>query len=385
MRVLPAVDKAYLRMEGDRIAAFGSMQDLPARYHAEGMDLHGRLVLPAWCDSHTHLVFAGSRELEFVDKLKGKTYAEIAANGGGIHHSARLLQQTSEAELYRMASHRLHQIAATGTGAVEIKSGYGLNTESELKMLRVIKRLRERSPFTIRSTFLGAHAVPVEVAGDKNRYIREIIEEMLPVIAREQLADYIDVFCEKGFFDLRDTEELLRAGRRYGLKAKLHANQLNNFGAVQLGVQEAAVSVDHLENIGPVEIESLSSSRTIPTLLPGAAFFLRLPFPPARQMIDSGLGIALATDYNPGSCPSGNIPLLLALSCIQMRLLPEEVINAFTLNGACAMEVEQDLGSIAIGKKANLIISKPVPNLAYLPYAFGDNWIEKVIIGGVEQ
>jgi len=382
MADLPQIDNAYLRIEGDRIAAFGPMGELEDKEDPASIDASGCLVLPAWCDSHTHLVFAGSRELEFLDKIKGLSYAEIAAKGGGIQYSARLLQETSEEALHQSASRRLKEIAATGTGAVEIKSGYGLNTESELKMLRVIRRLKESSLVTIKSTFLGAHAIPQAYKNDREGYMRLVIDEMLPAIAGEKLADYIDVFCEKGFFDLEDTRRILQAGKRFGLKGKLHANQLNNFGAVQLGVHEGALSVDHLENISATEIACLKKAETIPTLLPTAAFFLRMNYPPARQMIDSGLGIALATDYNPGSSPSGNIPLLLALSCIQMRMLPEEAVNALTMNGACAMEVEQELGSIAVGKKANLIISKPTPNLAYLPYSFGDNWIGKVILCG---
>lgn len=382
MAQLPAIEDAFLLIEDGKILAFGAMQDLQEDGLHEVIDARGRLVLPAWCDSHTHLVFAGSRELEFVDKLKGMSYAEIAARGGGIQNSARKLQNTSEDELYRTATGRLQEIMQTGTGAVEIKSGYGLTVKDELKMLRVIKRLKKENALTIKSTFLGAHAVPSRLNGDKEAYIREIIEEMLPVIAREKLADYLDVFCEKGFFELRDTQRILDAGKRYGLKPKLHANQLNNFGAVQLGVEAGALSVDHLENIGEAEIASLQHAPTIPTLLPSAAFFLRMNMPPARKMIEAGLGIALATDYNPGSSPSGNIPLLLAMSCIQMRMLPEEAVNALTLNGACAMEVQDSLGSIAIGKKANLIVSRPVPNLAYLPYAFGKNWVDQVIING---
>ena len=382
MADLPALENAYLRIEGGRIAGLGPMAEWSGSETETVIDASGSLVLPAWCDSHTHLVFAGSREMEFVDKLKGLSYAEIAARGGGIHHSARLLRETSEEALYQTARVRLQEIMQTGTGAVEIKSGYGLTVADELKMLRVIRRLQADSPLTIKSTFLGAHAVPSRSGGDKDAYIREIVEEMLPVIARENLADYIDVFCEKGFFELRDTQRILEAGKRFGLKPKLHANQLHNFGAVQLGVEVAAVSVDHLEQMGDAEIQSLQQAETIPTLLPTAAFFLRMDPPPARRMIDAGLGVALATDYNPGSSPSGNIPLLLAMSCIQMRMLPEEAVNALTLNGAHAMEVAHQLGSIAVGKKANLIISKPVPNLAYLPYAFGNNWVDRVIING---
>lgn len=381
MAALPAIPEAYLRIEGEHIVDFGPMTSLA---HADdpGYDAGGGILLPAWCDSHTHLVFAGSREQEFVDKIRGLSYAEIARRGGGILHSARLLQQTPEDVLFQQAMDRLAQISRLGTGAVEIKSGYGLTPDAELKMLRVIKRLKSASDLHIKATFLGAHAYPPPFRHDHEGYIRQITEEMLPQIAQEGLADYIDVFCEKGFFSLRESRRILTAGQRYGLQVKMHANQLNDFGAVELGVELSALSVDHLEHLGPAAMQSLAASTTIPTLLPTAAFFLRLPYPPARTMIDAGLGLALATDYNPGSSPSGNIPLLFSMSCIQMRMLPEEAINALTINGACAMQVEDELGNIAVGKRANLIISKPAPSLAYLPYSFGENWIRQVIIGG---
>lgn len=380
---LPGIEQAYLRIEGSQIVDYGPMSALktyesPAQTH----DLSGRYVLPCWCDSHTHLVFAGSREQEFVDKIRGLTYAEIAQKGGGILNSAQLLQKTPAEALFQQAWKRLEALKKLGTGAIEIKSGYGLTPEAEIKMLRVIKRLKQEANIPIKATFLGAHALPTEYKDDRRGYIRQIIEEMLPVIALEGLADYIDVFCEQGFFTPVETAQILEAGRRFGLKAKLHANQLHNSGGVQVGIQSGAVSVDHLENIGQEEIQLLAQNPTIATLLPSAAFFLRLPYPPARQLIEAGAAVALATDYNPGSSPSGNMPLLIALSCIQMRMLPEEAINAATFNGACAMEVQQEVGSIAVGKRANLIVTKAMPSLAYLPYAFGSNLIEQVLING---
>ena len=380
---LPGIEQAYLRIEGSQIVDYGPMSELkvykaPAQTH----DLSGRYVLPSWCDSHTHLVFAGSREQEFVDKIRGLTYAEIAQKGGGILNSAQLLQKTPAEVLFQQAWKRLEALKKLGTGAIEIKSGYGLTPEAEIKMLRVIKRLKQEANIPIKATFLGAHAFPTGFKDDRRGYIRQIIEEMLPAIALEGLADYIDVFCEQGFFTPVETAQILEAGRRYGLKAKLHANQLHNSGGVQVGIQAEAVSVDHLENIGEEEIQLLAQHPTIATLLPSAAFFLRLPYPPARQLIEAGAAVALATDYNPGSSPSGNMPLLVALSCIQMRMLPEEAINAATFNGACAMEVQQEVGSIAVGKRANLIVTKAMPSLAYLPYAFGSNLIEQVLING---
>ena len=403
---LPCIDNAWIHIEDDQITAYGPMSDLPAIWasritrneqastpvaadqahhidpEAESIDATGRLVLPAWCDSHTHLVFAGSRESEFVDKLKGLSYAEINAKGGGILNSARQLAETSEDTLFNEAWKRLQELSRLGTGAIEIKSGYGLTIEGELKMLRVIKKLKEKSTLAIRSTFLGAHTYPAAYKDNHQGYIDLIINEMLPVIAREKLADYIDVFCEKGFFDPAETETICRAGMAYGLRPKIHANQLNLSGGVQVGVKLGAISVDHLETVDEAAITVLKNSGTIGTLLPTAAFFLRMPFQPARQLIDAGCAIALASDFNPGSSPSGNMNLVVAMSCIQMKLLPEEAINAATLNGAYAMELGNELGSLTPGKTANLILTRPVPSLAYLPYAFGANLIDKVMIGG---
>ena len=384
---LPCIDNAWIHIEDDRIAACGAMPVLPRDLDLlkkEGIDAGGRFVLPAWCDSHTHLVYAGSREAEFVDKLRGLSYAEIAARGGGILNSARQLADTTEDALFNAAWQRLQELARLGTGAVEIKSGYGLTVEGELKMLRVIKKLKEKSPLTIKATFLGAHTYPPAYKDVSNHqgYIDLIIREMLPVIAREGLADYIDVFCEKGFFDTAETEQILRAGIEYGLRPKIHANQLHLSGGVETGVRLGALSVDHLETMDASAIGVLAGSDTIGTLLPTAAFFLRMPFQPARDLLDAGCAIALASDYNPGSSPSGNMNLVVAMSCIQMRLLPEEAINAATINGAYAMSMGHELGSITPGKKANLIITRPLPSLAYLPYAFGSDLIDQVMIGG---
>ncbi len=387
MADLPSLDNAYLHIEGDTIVGYGVMHDIDFTENKDGdvYDATGRFVLPAWCDSHTHIVYAGSREHEFVDKIKGISYEEIAKKGGGILNSAKKLHETSEDELFEQAYNRLEDVKKLGTGAIEIKSGYGLTVDSELKMLRVIQRLKNASNMTIKATFLAAHTYPTAFKNDHQGYIRQIIDEMLPRVADENLADYIDVFCEKGFFSIDETAQIIEAGLRYGLKPKIHANQLHLSGGVQVGVKYNAISVDHLECMGDAEIECLKNSQTIATLLPTAAFFLRMNYQPARKMIDAGLSVALATDYNPGSSPSGNMPFLIALSCIQMRMTPEEAINAATLNGAYAMEVQDTLGSITIGKKANLIITKPIPSLAYLPYSFGDNLIEKVIIQGKFQ
>ena len=381
---LPCLNDAYLLIEDGIITNYGSMNELPAEFsHSSSViDASGQFVLPAWCDSHTHIVFATSREEEFVDKIKGLSYADIAAKGGGILNSARKLNAATEDELFNSAWERLEEISKLGTGAVEIKSGYGLSVEGELKMLRVIKKLKEKSKISIKATFLGAHSFPVEYKENHKGYIDLIINEMLPVIAKENLADYIDVFCETGFFSPEETETICRAGMALGLKPKIHANQLNLSGGTQVGVRLGAVSVDHLETMDDEAIQALSNSNTIGTLLPTAAFFLRMPFQPARQLIDAGCAIALATDYNPGSSPSGNMNLVNAMSCIQMKMLPEEVINASTINGAYAMELENEVGSITVGKKANLILTKPIPSLAYMPYAFGSNLIDKVMIGG---
>lgn len=382
---LPHIDNAYLLLEDDVIADFGRMSELKAASAEEIIDASGRFVLPAWCDSHTHLVFATSREEEFVDKLKGFTYAEIAAKGGGILNSARRLQESSEDELFNSAWKRLEEIARWGTGAVEIKSGYGLTVEAELKMLRVIRRLKQQSPLSIKASFLGAHTYPPEFREDHSGYIHSIIHEMLPAIAKEKLADYIDVFCEHGFFSPEETETICRAGLQYGLKPKIHANQLNLSGGVEVGVKLNAVSVDHLETMSDETIALLASSSTIGTMLPTAAFFLRMPFQPARQLIDAGCAVALATDFNPGSSPSGNMNLVVAMSCIQMKMLPEEAINAATVNGAFAMELDKEVGSIDKGKKASFILTKPIPSLAYIPYSFGNNLVEKVMISGQWQ
>jgi len=381
---LPVINNAWLLIEDEHIAGFGPMDQLPAR-PATVIDAAGQFILPAWCDSHTHLVFAGSREGEFVDKIRGLSYAEINARGGGILNSARKLAETLEDTLFNEAWKRLEDLRRLGTGAIEIKSGYGLTVEGELKMLRVIRKLKERSPLSIKATFLGAHTYPPEYKEDHAGYINLIINEMLPTIARDRLADYIDVFCEKGFFSPAETETICRAGMAHGLRPKIHANQLNASGGVQVGVKLGALSVDHLETMDEEAITALKNSGTIGTLLPTAAFFLRMPFQPARQLIEAGCAIALASDFNPGSSPSGNMNLVIAMGCIQMKLLPEEAINAATLNGAYAMDLGTEVGSITPGKKANLIFTRSIPSLAYLPYAFGSNLIDKVMIGGEWQ
>ncbi len=384
LSVLPCMENAWLQIEDGIIARYGTMNELKSFHHqlASVVDAKEATVLPAWCDSHTHLVFAASREDEFVDKINGLSYAEIAAKGGGILNSAKKVNEISEDELFNLAWKRLEEISRLGTGAVEIKSGYGLSVPGELKMLRVIKKLKEKSNLLIRSTFLGAHTYPLAYKEDHKGYIDLIIHEMLPVIAREKLADYIDVFCETGFFSQEETETICTAGKSFGLKSKIHANQLNLSGGVQTGVKIGAVSVDHLETMDEATIKTLADSDTIGTLLPTAAFFLRLPFQPARKLIDAGCAIALASDFNPGSSPSGNMNLVVSMSCIQMKMLPEEAINAATINGAYAMELEKQTGSITVGNRANLIFTKPVPSLAYLPYSFGTNLVDKVMIKG---
>ena len=387
LAILPVVDNAWLHIEDDRIVAFGPMAALPRdlallRDTPTSVDAAGCLVLPAWVDSHTHLVFAGSRESEFVDKIKGLSYAEINAKGGGILNSARRLADVSEDTLFADAWRRLEELSLLGTGAIEIKSGYGLTVEGELKMLRVIRKLRERSGISIKATFLGAHTYPAAYRENHQGYIDLIINDMLPVIAAEGLADYIDVFCEEGFFSPAETEVLVRAGQRVGLSAKIHANQLHCSGGVETGVRLGALSVDHLESMDAAAIAALAASDTIGTLLPTAAWFLRMPFQPARALIDADCRIALASDYNPGSSPSGNMNLVIAMACTGMRMLPEEAINAATINGAFAMSLGDTIGSITPGKLANLIITRPVPSLAYLPYAFGTDHIERVMIRG---
>ena len=385
---LPLIENAYLIIEDGIIAAYGEMQNLK-KSHQSTVNCLQSTVLPCWCDSHTHIVFSGSRENEFVDKIKGLSYAEIAGKGGGILNSAKKLNHTSEDELFIQAWNRLEEVSKLGTGAIEIKSGYGLSVEGELKMLRVIKKLKERSSLSIKSTFLGAHTYPIEFKENHQGYIDLIINEMLPVIAKEKLADYIDVFCENGFFSPEEMETICHAGMQYGLKPKLHVNQLNSIGGIETGIKLNALSLDHLETLNELEISLLSNSSPkgggwegACTLLPTAAFFLRMPLQPARKLIDAGCAVALASDYNPGSSPSGNMNFVVALSCIQMKMLPEEAINAATINGAYAMELGNELGSITVGKKANLIFTKLIPSLAYLPYSFGNNLIDKVMIGG---
>lgn len=383
---LPLIDTAFLLIEDGVIADYGAMYELEIKVpHLPKhiIDAQGQFVLPTWCDSHTHLVFSKTREEEFIDKLKGASYAEIAAKGGGILNSAKNLNNTGEDELYNEAYQRVQSLIKLGTGALEIKSGYGLTVEGEIKMLRVIKRLKENVSIPIKSTFLGAHTFPIEFKDNHQGYIDRIINDMLPVIAKEKLADYIDCFCETGFFSTEEMEIVCQAGKSFGLKPKLHINQLNSIGGIESAIWLNALSVDHLETMTDNDIELLSKSNVIGTLLPTAAFFLRMPYQPARRLIDNNCAIALASDFNPGSSPSGNMNFVIALSCIQMKMLPQEAINAATINAAFAMELQDDLGSISIGKKANLIFTKPIPSLEYLPYSFGENCIDKVMINGL--
>ncbi len=385
MAVLPEIHDAWLAIEDGKIADFGTMDEWPGISDWSGLeiiDAEDGLVLPAWCDSHTHLVFAGSREGEFVDRIRGLSYEDIAARGGGILNSARKLRNASEDELFASASKRLDEIIRQGTGAVEIKSGYGLSLESELKMLRVIKRLRERGPIPVKATLLAAHAFPEEFKNNREGYIRLITDELIPAVAAEKLADFCDVFCERNYFTPEETIHILTVGLKHGLRPKVHANQLSASGGVQAGTQVSAISVDHLEYVGDAEIAALKNSTTMPTLLPGAAFFLGLPWPPARQMIDAGLPVSVASDYNPGSNPTGNMHLLLSMLCITHKLTPEEAINAATINAAYAMDLSATHGSITPGKQANIIITKPISGIAYLPYAFGSDLISKVLIDG---
>lgn len=380
MGTLPVLEQAYLILHNGLIHDYGPMSKLPDAHFHHTIDAKGRFVFPSFVDSHTHLVFATSREEEFVMKLKGASYAEIAAGGGGILNSARKLQQMSEDELFEASMPRAKEVIATGTGAVEIKSGYGLTLADELKMLRVARRIGESTPLTVQTTLLGAHAVPQGCT--KQDYIKLVIEEMVPAVAAEKLADYIDVFCEQGFFTEDETVMIAEAGKRHGLTPRIHANQLHRSGGVQAGVRTGAISVDHLENIGEEEIHLLQNSNTIPTALPGAAFFLRLPYPPARALIKAGLPLAIASDYNPGSAPSGNMPLMISLACIGMRLTPEEAINATTINTAAALRISQTHGSITRGKVGNVFITKPMPSYAFMPYAFGSTLIDTVVLRG---
>ena len=386
MAKIATIENAYLILEKNLIADYGKMEKYKFSNAEEKkykvIDATGKMVFPSFCDSHTHLVYAGSREIEYVDKIKGLSYEEIAKRGGGILNSAKLLHNTSEDELYNQALARINEIIAFGTGAVEIKSGYGLSTEDELKMLRVIKRLKENSPITIKATFLGAHAVPAEYKGRQTEYVDLVINEMIPSVAYEDLAEYIDVFCDKGFFTTEDTERILMAGMKYGFKPKIHANELDYSGGIQVGVKYGALSVDHLEFTGEEEIKALKGSETMPTLLPGAAFFLGMIDPPVRKMIDAGLPVALASDFNPGSSPSGNMKFIMSLGCIKLRMLPEEVINAVTINSAYAMGISETHGSIAKGKVANVFITKPIASYEFMPYAYCSNLIDTVILNG---
>lgn len=382
------LENAWLLIEDDKIACFGPMSDFPDLSQESGqdsfdvIDADGGFVLPAFCDSHSHIVFAGTREQEFLDKIKGLSYAEIAAHGGGILNSADLLHNTSEDELYRQAMERVNEMIAKGTGAIEIKSGYGLTTQDELKILRVIKRIRENSPAIIKSTFLGAHAVGRAFAGRQSEYVDHVCNEMIPAVAAENLADFVDVFCEEGFFTTEETDRILTAGEQYGMRVKLHANQLAVSGGVQVGVKHNALSVDHLESTTDEEIRVLKDSCTMPTMLPGASFFLRMQYGKALDFINSGLGIALASDYNPGSSPCGDMRFVMSLGCIQMRLTPIQALNACTLNSAYAMGISDVAGSITAGKLANLIITKRIPSLTWIPYCYQTPFIDRVILRG---
>lgn len=382
MKILPTLKNAYLLIENDSIIDFGYMKDLDVANANVTINAKDKIVLPTWCDSHTHIVYAGNREKEFVDRINGLSYEEIAARGGGILNSAKKLQQTPEEELYKQSANRIDEIMKLGTGAVEIKSGYGLTVESELKMLRVIKKLAADYPIEIKATFLGAHAYPTQFKNNKDGYIDLIINEMLPKIAKENLAEFIDVFCEQGYFSTQQTDKILTAGKNYGLTPKIHVNQFTIQGGVQLGVKHHALSVDHLEVLDTNDINALKNSDTMPVALPSCSYFLSIPYTPARQIIDAKLPLALATDYNPGSTPSGNMNFVISTACIKMKMTPEEAINAATINGAYAMNISGTHGSITKGKKANFIITKPIPSYAFLAYAFGSNLIDSVFING---
>lgn len=382
MAILPTIKNAFLVIKDHLIADFGSMDNLPQILADKTIDATGKMVLPSWCDSHTHIVYAGNREQEFVDRINGMTYEEIANRGGGILNSAKKLNDATEEEIYDQSKARLEEVMRLGTGAVEIKSGYGLTVEGELKMLRVIQRLAQNYPITIKATFLGAHAFPLEFKGNHQGYIDLIINEILPEIAKNKLAEFIDVFCETGYFTVDETQQIMEAGIKFGLKPKIHVNQFNSIGGIQAGIKYNALSVDHLEVMTTEDIEALKNTETMPVALPSCSYFLSIPYTPAREMITAGLPLALATDYNPGSTPSGNMNFVVATACIKMKMTPEEAINAATINGAYAMGISATHGSITIGKKANLIITKPIPSYYQLPYAFGSNLIDTVLIEG---
>ncbi|NQY06735.1 MAG: imidazolonepropionase [Flavobacteriaceae bacterium] len=382
MNTLPNIENAFLLLEDELITDFGSMNSAPEHHTHEVIDATGKIVLPTWCDSHTHVVYAGNREQEFVDRINGLSYEEIAIRGGGILNSAKRLQEASEETLYEQSAARLEEVMKLGTGAIEIKSGYGLTTEAELKILRVAKRLNQNYPVTIKTTFLGAHALPLDYKDNKAGYMDLVINDMLPKVASEELAEYVDIFCEKGYFDLEDTKQLLEAAKEYNLIPKIHVNQFNAFGGVGLGVKYNALSVDHLEELNEEDIEALKGSNTMAVALPSCSYFLSIPYTPARRIIDAGLPIAIATDFNPGSTPSGNMNFVVSTACIKMKMTPEEAINAATINGAYAMGLSETHGSICKGKKANIMITKEVPSYNYLPYSFGENCIEQVYIEG---
>ena len=382
MAVLPTLKNAYLILKDNLIDDFGLMENLPEINAALTIDATGRIVMPTWCDSHTHIVYAGNREQEFVDRINGFSYEEIANRGGGILNSAKKLNETSEEEIYEQSKLRLEEVMHLGTGAVEIKSGYGLTIEGELKMLRVIQKLAQNYPIAIKATFLGAHAFPLHYKENKAGYIDEIITKMLPEIAQNKLADYVDAFCETGYFSVEETEKIMEAGIQFGLKPKIHVNQFNSIGGIQAGIKYKALSVDHLEIMNPEDIEALKNTETMPVALPSCSYFLSIPYTPAREMIKAGLPIALATDFNPGSTPSGNMNFVVATACIKMKMTPEEAINAATINGAYAMDLSETHGSITKGKKANLILTKPISSYYQIPYAFGSNLIESVFLEG---
>jgi len=384
MKVLPSLKNAFLLIENTIIKDFGIMEDLPSLNVDKTINASGRIVLPTWCDSHTHIVYADNREQEFVDRINGLTYEEIANKGGGILNSAKKLQETSEEDLYQQSAIRIEEVMKLGTGAVEIKSGYGLTKEAELKMLRVIKKLNKNYPITIKATFLGAHALPAEFKNNKNAYLDFVINDVLPIVAKENLAEFVDVFCETDYFSVEDTERLLKASAKFGLIPKIHVNQFNAIGGIQAGIKFNALSVDHLEEMRAEDITALKNTKTMPVALPTCSYFLSIPYTPARKIIDAGLPLALATDYNPGSTPSGNMNFVVSTACIKMKMTPEEAINAATINGAYAMGLEKTHGSICKGKKANFIITKPIPSYGFIPYSFGNHQIERVFIEGIK-
>lgn len=382
MKELPLISNAWLLVEDGKISDFGKMNEIPHFSEVREIDASGRIVLPGWIDSHTHIVYAGNREQEFVDRINGLTYEEIANKGGGILNSAKKLQETSEEDLFQQSAKRLEQVMKMGTTAIEIKSGYGLTTEAELKMLRVIKRLKDHYPLTIKATFLGAHALPHEYKDNKEAYLRLLIEEMMPKIAEEKLAEYVDIFCEKGYFSVDDTHKILAAGREHNLIPKIHVNQFNAIGGIAAAVEHEALSVDHLEELTSEDIAALKNSKTMPVALPSCSFFLGIPYTPAREILNADLPLALATDYNPGSTPSGNMNFVVSLACIKMKMTPEEAINAATVNAAYALGLSETHGSITKGKAANLILTEKVPSYGFLPYSFGENHICEVYING---